>query len=143
MSRCACGSMPPGTTILPVASMVRPACGACSSAPTKTIFSPWMPTLQLPTPWGATTCPPRITRSNMADASFSRNCSPELKEVVHSPQGERIEVPPWILVYRRTTYEFQRRPADARDLLLNSVVAEHPSLRARFLRFLLRRLGAT
>src|SRR2546422_9151155 len=64
---CACGSIPPGITILPRASMTRPASAArVPGQPTATIFSPWIPTSISPTAWGVTTCPPLITRSSMA-----------------------------------------------------------------------------
>src|SRR5919197_6708910 len=67
---CAWGSMPPGTTIFPVASMTRPMSlvNVFGSA-TATIFSPWMATSQLPMPHGVTTCPPLITESSIASPS--------------------------------------------------------------------------
>lgn len=37
-SQCVCGSMPPGTTNLPVASITRALLGAASSLPTATIL---------------------------------------------------------------------------------------------------------
>ena len=60
------GSIPPGTTILPEASMTRPASSVnVPGAATATIFSPCTATSQSPTPQGVTTWPPRIIRSSM------------------------------------------------------------------------------
>ncbi|PYM12321.1 MAG: hypothetical protein DMD81_24330 [Candidatus Rokuibacteriota bacterium] len=67
IAACACGSMPPGITILPVASITRPASsGSVPGSATATIFSPWTATSHAPTPHGATTRPPRTTRSSIA-----------------------------------------------------------------------------
>src|SRR6266446_1068179 len=64
--------MPPGMTSLPVASTTRPASrGSVPGAPTATMRSPSIPTSQAPTPWGVTTCPPRITRSSMVVSGSS------------------------------------------------------------------------
>src|SRR5438093_1232437 len=70
---CTCGSMPPGMTSLPVASMMRAASpDSVPGAATATMRSPSMPTSQVPTPWGVITCPPRITRSSMVTLSSVR-----------------------------------------------------------------------
>src|SRR5919198_1923095 len=67
---CACGSMPPGMTIIPVASMTRPmSLVSVFGSATATIFSPWMATSQFPTPQGVTTCPPLMTESSIASPS--------------------------------------------------------------------------
>src|SRR2546426_2621416 len=64
--------MPPGMTSLPVASATRPASrGSVPGAPTATMRSPSIPTSQAPTPWGVTTCPPRITRSSIVVSGSS------------------------------------------------------------------------
>src|SRR5213079_887647 len=65
-ARCVWGSIPPGTTIFPVASITRPAEVPGSGRPTATMRSPWTATSHRPTPCGVTTSPPRITRSSMA-----------------------------------------------------------------------------
>src|SRR5262245_7998869 len=63
---CTWGSMPPGITSLPVASMMRPASQASvPGAAMEMMRSPSIPTSHTSTPWGVTTCPPRITRSSM------------------------------------------------------------------------------
>ena len=60
------GSMPPGTTTLPAASMVRRTLSVIVlGAVMATIFSPWMQTSQSPTPQGVTTWPPRIIKSSI------------------------------------------------------------------------------
>ena len=65
-SMCAWGSMPPGTTIFPVASMTRVTSSVMVlGAVIATIFSPWMQTSQSPTPQGVTTWPPRMIKSSI------------------------------------------------------------------------------
>ena len=60
------GSMPPGTTTLPEASIIRPASSpSAPAAATATILSPCTATSQSPTPIGVTTCPPRIIKSSI------------------------------------------------------------------------------
>src|SRR5215470_8875739 len=58
--------MPPGTTILPRASIVRPPPDSVPGQPSAAILSPCTPTSMAATPCGVTTCPPVMTRSSMA-----------------------------------------------------------------------------
>jgi hypothetical protein len=66
-ARCVCGSTPPGTTILPDASItVAASVGSESLRDREAICSPMMPMSKVPTPCGVTTWPFFITMSNMA-----------------------------------------------------------------------------
>jgi len=68
-ARCVCGSMPPGTTTRPAASITR--AGPTGSAPVSTTAAMRSPSIAIshrPTPCGATTCPPRTIRSIMGRA---------------------------------------------------------------------------
>src|SRR5258705_415989 len=76
--------MPPGTTVLPVASITRPACSQCSGKPRATMRSPSMATSQRPTPCGVTTSPPRMTRSSIA-----RSSSDAARGTTRRPIGSR------------------------------------------------------
>jgi len=68
--------MPPGTTILPVASSTRaPSRGSEPGSPTAAIRSPWMPISHAPAPSEVTTCPFAMTMSNIA-RSLSEQAPP-------------------------------------------------------------------
>src|SRR5258708_4749442 len=71
-ARWACGSMPPGTTRRPVASMTSCASGGgalvCVSA---TILPSCTPTSQVSVASGPTTSPPRTSRSSMSGGDFT------------------------------------------------------------------------
>src|ERR1700675_196557 len=72
------GSMPPGMTSLPVASITRPTSrGRVSGAAMAAMRSPSTATSQSPTPSGVTTCPPRITKSIIVASAFSLRLAKE------------------------------------------------------------------
>src|SRR5262245_10937393 len=64
-ARCVCGSTPPGTTILPAASITRLASRKVSGAATATILPSCTAISHAPAPWGVTTWPLRISRSSI------------------------------------------------------------------------------
>ena len=68
-----CGSMPPGMTTWPEASIVRPAPSAARlpGAPIATIFSPWTPISAFSAPVGRTARPPEITVSSIEVSPYS------------------------------------------------------------------------
>src|SRR5262245_39217870 len=70
---CTCGSMPPGMTILAVASTTRVASPSASvpGDATAAMVSPLMARSQRVTPCGVTTSPPRMIRSSMRAPSSS------------------------------------------------------------------------
>ena len=67
------GSMPPGTTILPAASMTRaPSRGSEPGSPTAAMRSPVIPISHAPAPCGVTTCPFAMTMSSMTGSLTER-----------------------------------------------------------------------
>src|SRR5262249_8804325 len=65
-ARCVCGSTPPGTTILPAASITRLASSNVPGAATATILPSCTAISHAPAPCGVTTWPSQISRSSIA-----------------------------------------------------------------------------
>src|SRR6266851_2211840 len=72
-ARCACGSMPPGRTRRPLASMTSCASVGCAAVcVSETILPALTPTSQVPLASGPTTSPPRTKRSSMSGGDSTR-----------------------------------------------------------------------
>ena len=96
MEICACGSIPPGTTIIPRASMTRPASAASVPGhPTAAIVPPCTPISSVPTPSGVTTCPPLMTRSSMTSLPNDSPGDPQRRRAARRPlPGARLRPVP-------------------------------------------------
>src|SRR5262249_24277580 len=99
MEMCACGSMPPGTTIVPRASTIRPESAASvPGQPSATILPFCTPMSSAPTPCGVTTCPSLMIRSSMM-ASPTGSRFPASLEPPHAG-GARVALD-WHIAERR------------------------------------------
>src|SRR5205823_5856333 len=87
-----CGSMPPGMTIWPVASITRPPSGArVPGAPIATIFSPWIPISAFSAPEGRTAVPPVTTMSSMGALPLCLVLQDRFADQVRRGEGEMPE----------------------------------------------------